>query len=155
MEKFLESLLEAEKLISFAGHIVYVTLPVVQEDKLLLKVLSELKKGLVKCLNSLLQYEYIFKRIRLSNDPKINFEIFRDKCSARYQITPHEVGKVKEILELARSSDESAMQFPRGNKIVILSADMKPTQINLELIKEFLKVAESVLKKTKMHMKSD
>ncbi|MFW5847055.1 MAG: hypothetical protein ACOCUU_02745 [Nanoarchaeota archaeon] len=155
MEKFVENLVEAEKHVSFAGHLIYVTLPVVNENKIILKALSELKQGILKAINSLLQYEYVFKRINLSKDPRINFDIFRNKCAPRYQITPEEVNQIKDLLSLARSHEKSAIEFKRGGKIIILSDDMRPTEINVEMIKKFIEISNSLLLKIKQNMKGD
>ena len=60
MEKFLEYLEESGKRIATADHLLYVTFPLVKEKKLLLKILEEINSGLLNCLNSILQYEYLF-----------------------------------------------------------------------------------------------
>ena len=53
------------------------TFPLVKDKKLLLKILLELKKGLAHIINAILQYEYLYKRIRLSQDSKSNFNVFK------------------------------------------------------------------------------
>ena len=43
MEKFIEYLAEAERIIKTADHLIYMTFPLVKDKKLLLKILSETK----------------------------------------------------------------------------------------------------------------
>ena len=70
MEKFLENLQEAENIIQTIDHMVYVTFPLIQDKKLLLKIILETKTAIANCINSILQYEYLYKRIRLYKEPK-------------------------------------------------------------------------------------
>ena len=105
MEKFFENLEKSEKIIQTAGHLLYVTYPLVKDKKLLLKILTEIKNGLASCINAVLQYEYLYGRVRLSQDAKINFKTFMEKCCPRYNISETEVKKVTEYL-IKNSEDE-------------------------------------------------
>ena len=91
MEKFLENLASAEKTLQTAVHMIYVTFPLIKDKRLILKVIQETKNALTDCINSILQYEYIYKRINLYNDSKSNFKTFSEKCAPRYNITKQEL----------------------------------------------------------------
>ena len=149
MEKFFENLEKAEKIISTASHLLYVTYPIVQDKKLLLKILSEIKNGLASCMNAVLQYEYLYGRVRLSSDPKINFKKFLEKCCPRYNITNIEVKRILRIFEIIEKHNTSPMEFVKEDKVVILTDNMNSETITLEKVKEFLDSSKSVLKKAK------
>ena len=153
MEKFLEYLEESGKRIATADHLLYVTFPLVKEKKLLLKILEEINSGLLNCLNSILQYEYLFKKIKLYSDPKQNLEVFKQKCAPRFLITPAEVRSIIELFEIMKVHKKSPFEFVKDDKIVILSENMNQKIINLEKTKEFLASAKSVLEKTKKVLK--
>ncbi len=155
MEKFLEHLEESGKKISTADHLLYVTFPLVKEKRLLLKILEEINQGVISCLNSILQYEYLFKKIKLYSEPKQNFEVFKQKCAPRFSITQNEIKSIVELFEIVKAHKKSPFEFVRDEKIVILSDDMKQKIINLEKAKEFLASAKSVLEKTKKVLKSN
>ncbi|MBU1129042.1 MAG: hypothetical protein KJ949_00220 [Nanoarchaeota archaeon] len=155
MEKFIEYLEESGKRIATADHLLYVTFPLINEKRLLLKILEEINFGIANCLNSILQYEYLFKKIRLSSDPKQNLEIFKQKCAPRFSITPREVKSILELFEIMKAHKKSPFEFVRDEKIVILSENMSQKIINLEKTKEFLASAKSVLEKTKKVLKSN
>lgn len=149
MEKFLEYLEEAEKIIRIEDHMVYVTFPLIKDKKLLLKILLETKKAIANCINSILQYEYLYKRIKLYKDTKTNFRTFQEKCVLRYKITKEEIKLILELFDAVEKHKESPFEFIKDEKIVILSENLKPKIITIEEIKEFLTLAKSVLKKTK------
>ncbi len=149
MEKFIESLQEAEQIIRKIDHMTYVTFPLIKDKRVLLKVLLETKVAIVDCINSILQYEYIFKRINLHKDPKENFKTFVEICAPRYSITKEETQKIIELFEIVEKQKESSMEFIKDGKIIILSGNMKKETLEIEKIKEFLNLAKRILRKTK------
>ncbi|GAJ08281.1 unnamed protein product, partial [marine sediment metagenome] len=84
MEKFLENLQEAQKTIQVIDHMIYVTFPLIKDKKILTKILTETKSAITNCINSILQYEYLYKRVNLYKDAKTNFRIFIKKCCPYY-----------------------------------------------------------------------
>ena len=149
MEKFLDNLEKSEKTISTASHLLYMTYPLVKDKRLLLKILSEIKNGIASCMNAVLQYEYLYGRVRLSSDPKINFKKFLEKCCPRYNISNTDIKKIIKLFEIIEKHKNSPMEFIREEKIVILSENMNSETITLEKVKEFLEVSKNVLKKAK------
>ena len=149
MEKFIENLKEAEKIIRTIDHLTYVTFPLVKDKRLLLKILSETKLAVANCINSILQYEYLYKRIKLYKDPKSNFNTFKEKCSKTYGITNEELKLISDLFEIVEMHKKSSMEFVRSEKIVILANNSQPKSISIEKIKEFLRISKSLLQKTK------
>ena len=149
MDKFLENLKEADKIISIADHMFYVTFPLIKDKKLLLKILSDTKIAISKCINSILQYEYLYKRIKLCNDPKINFKTFKEKCAKRYDITEQEIKLILELFEVVDEHEKSSMEFMKDKKIVILSKNLQQKIVTIEKAREFLTLTKNILKKLK------
>jgi hypothetical protein len=149
MEKFLDDLIEAERIINKIDHMIYVTYPLVRDKKLLLKILAETKIAIVKCINYILQYEYLYKRIRLSQDPKENFRTFKVKCAPQYHITHEEVKLISELFEIVDLHEKSPLEFKKEEKIVIFSETSRPKVVVIENIKEFVGLAKTILKKIK------
>ena len=149
MEKFFENLEKAEKTIQTASHLLYTTYPLVRDKRLLLKILVEIKKGIASCMNAVLQYEYLYGRVRLSEDSKLNFKKFLEKCCPRYNISETEVKKTIKLFEIVEKHKTSPMEFVKEDKIVILSDNMSSETITLEKVKEFLDSSKTILQKAK------
>lgn len=149
MQKFLENLQEAEKKIQTIDHMVYVTYPLIKDKKLLLKTLLETKKAITNCINSILQYEYLYKRITLYRSPKSNFRTFKEKCAPRYKVTEKEIKLILELFEIVEKHKQSPFEFVKNEKIIILLENLKPETITLEKSKEFLILGKDILRKTK------
>ena len=153
MEKFLENIEEAEKTIQIVDHMIYVTFPLIKDKRLLLKILQEIKKAVTNCINSILQYEYFYKRITLHKNSKTNFKTFVDKCAPRYEISTWEIKLILELFDLSKKHEESPFEFIREEKVIILSENLKPRTLTVEKTKEFLILAKNILKKTRETMK--
>ena len=147
MEKFLENLQEAQKTIQTIDHLVYVTFPLIQDKKILTKILTETKNAITNCISSILQYEYLYKRIELYKDTKTNFNIFIKKCCPYYKITQQEIDLIIELFELVEKHKESITEFIRNQKVIILSENLKTETITIEKIKEFLNLSKEIMKK--------
>ncbi len=149
MEKFLENIRQAEKITRTADHLIYVTFPLIKDKRILLILISELKKAIANCINAILQYDYLFKKISLYQDAKINFETFKNKSSKRFDITEEEIKLITKLFEIEQYHQKSSMEFTKDNKLIILSDDMRQKIITLDEIKQFLQLSKDVLKKTK------
>ena len=149
MERFLEYIQKAEKIIQTVDHMIYITFPLIKDKRLLLKILLETKIAITNCINSILQYEYIYKKITLYKDATTNFKTFKEKCASKYKITKEEINLIIELFDLAEKHEQSPMEFVKNEKVVILSENLKPKTITIEKTKEFLLLAKNILNKTK------
>ena len=144
--KYILSLEQAKKSLQLADHLVYVTYPIVKENKLLLKVLEELSKAIISAINSVLQYEYIYKRILIYSNAKDNFETFK-RIALRYNISQEQLKNIIEILSLAEKHKKSPFEFAKNDKIVIMLENMKTDTLDLDKIKRFLLEAKDIIRK--------
>src|SRR4030042_3668759 len=154
MEKFQENLIQAIKNLQIADHMTYVTYPLVNEKRLLLKIFNEIYKSVMGCITAILNYEYLYKRINLYKENEKNMQTFINKCAKNYGLTNKQIKDIIEILETNKQHKQSAMEFVKRNKIVILSDNLKTQTLNIQKIKEYLLLAKELLmnvnKKTKL-----
>ena len=155
MEKFLENIIAAEKKIQIVDHMIYVTFPLIKDKRLLLKILQEIKNAVMDCISSILQYEYLYKRIILYKNPKSNFKIFIEMCTPRYQITKEEINLILELFDFIEKHRESPFEFIKDDKVIILSNDLNPKTLTIEKTKEFLMLVKNILRKTRETFKKN
>jgi len=148
MEKFQENLKEAMRNLQIADHMTYVTFPLVNEKRLLLKIFDEIYKSIINCINAILNYEYLYKRIRLYQNNNDNMQTFVDKCAKDYTLNNEQIKKIKEIIETNKKHKQSAMEFVKKDKIVILSDNLGTHTLDIQKIKEYLFLAKELLMKT-------
>lgn len=145
MENFQENLKQAIKSLQIADHMVYVTFPIVNEQRLLLKIFDEIYKSIINCINAVLNYEYFFKKIRIYKDNNENIRTFTDKCAKNYNLNNEQIKKIIEIIEINKKHKQSAMEFVKTNKVVILSDNLKTQTLDISRVKEYLILAKYFL----------
>ncbi|MEK6829444.1 MAG: hypothetical protein AABY15_04905 [Nanoarchaeota archaeon] len=155
MEKFLQNLQEADRIIKAVDHLVYVTFPLVKDKRMLLKILMETKKAVALCINVVLQHDYLYKKIRLYKDHKENFRTFREKCAPRYGISEQDAGKITSLFEIAEKHKKSPLEFVRNDKVVIMSENFQTHTITLEKTKEFVIMAKKMLQSIEKTLKTN
>lgn len=153
-EKYIENLNKAASMLQTADHMLYMTYPLVKEKRLLLKILSEIYLVVLSIVNAILQYEYVYKRIQLYKSPLENFSVFKNKCAPRYEISPEQVQKIKEIFDLAEKHKTSPFEFVRNNKVVIMTNALKTDTITVEKMKEFIILSKDILRKAETRIRS-
>jgi len=153
-EKFIENLDKAAKNLQTADHMLYMTYPIVKEKRLLLKILNEIYLVMLGIVNAVLQYEYLYKRISLYKDAKANFQVFRERCAPRYNISKEQVQKILEIFNLTEKHKKSPFEFVRKDKVVIMTNALKTDTITIEKMKDYILTAKDVLRKAETLIKS-
>jgi hypothetical protein len=153
MEKHLESLQKAIHNMRISDHMLYVTYPVIKDKRLLLKALDQVSDSVILIINSILQYDYLNKRIELSKDnPKVNFEVFKEKCAKRYNILSEEISDINELFYLVEQHRKSPMEFTRREKIVIMNDNLKTSVMDPEKLKKYLNLSKTLINKAKFGM---
>lgn len=146
IEKYELSLGEARKRIQTASHILLSTYPFAKENKILLQALEEIHGAMAGVIKSVLQFEYLYKRVTLYSDAQSNFETFLE-CAPRYNISIDELKKIKHVFLLVEKHKRSPMEFVRKDKVVILSDNLKTDFITFDLMRHYLSAAKDIANK--------
>jgi len=146
-DKFIQSLQKANKILQTADHMTYVTYPLIKDKRLLFKILEQLNESTINIINAILEYEYLYKRIQLSGDKKINLEIFKQRCAERYGISPEQAEKIEQLLKLYQKHKESPFEFAKKEKIIIMSDNLHTETITIEKLKDHLINTKEILSK--------
>jgi len=80
-------------------------------------------------------------------------QTFINTCAKNYTLNNEQIKKIKEILELNKKHKQSAMEFVKKDKIVILSDSLKTQILNIQTIKQYLLIAKELLMKVNERMK--
>ncbi len=152
MELFEKHLQQAIKSLKLADHITYVTFPLVNEKRLLLKIFDEIYMSVICSVNAILHYEYLYKRIELYKNSEDNFDTFTSKCAKRYSLTNEQTKRIKEIIEINKKHKKSAMEFVKEDKVVILSDNLGTKTLDINLIKKYLLLAKELVVNANKHI---
>jgi hypothetical protein len=151
-KKYIENLQKAIKELKIADHMIYVTYPVIKDKRLLIKALEQVYNSVISLINAILQYDFYWKKIRLSPEASVNFDIFITKSSKNYNISQNEISEIIELILLMESHKKSPMEFLRKEKIVIMSDSLKTNTLDVEKMKRYLNLAKRLIEKIKAGM---
>ncbi len=152
-EKYQENLKNAIKNLQIADHMTYVTFPLVKDKRLFLKIFDNIYKAIIECINAILNYEFLYKRIKIYSNLNQNIETFIDKCAKKYFLTNGQIKKIKKIILINKQHKQSAIEFVRQDKIIIMSDSLGIQTLTLQEIKEYLLLAKELLMNTKNKIK--
>ena len=152
-EKHQENLKNAIKNLQIADHMTYVTFPLVKDKRLFLKIFDNIYKAIIECINAILNYEFLYKRIKIYSNLNKNIETFIDKCAKKYFLTNGQIKKIKKIILINKQHKQSAIEFVRQDKIIIMSDSLGIQTLTLQEIKEYLLLAKELLMNTKNKIK--
>jgi hypothetical protein len=146
---------DAKRMIKIADHMIYVTFPILKENRLLIRILEQINNAIFTIVNTIMQHEYAYKRIKIYNDTRINLETFESKCAVRYGIAKEYIEGIKQVLLLMEKHKKSPMEFVRQNKFIIMSENLETDNVTVDRLKFFLAIAKDLLKKADMTITSD
>jgi len=147
--EMIDELGEAKALGESAVHLVSVVLPVVDDNKLLLRALESTNKAVLKNIEVILKFEHMFKRIDLTKNSGDNLGLFFSKCINRYGLNDLEIFGLREIIDLGKRHRESGFEFSRYRKVIIMQDRGEVSELGAEKMAEYalmaLKLAENSL----------
>jgi hypothetical protein len=153
LKEFLDGLIDAEKSWQSADHLILVTYKVVKDDKLLLRALENIYESVVKTISVALRFEYFYKRIELSKDSKRNLEIFFVKLGRKYGLSKEDERILREIIFSGKKHKESGLEFSGKGKAVILDDKLGKYELDLDKVKEFIKISKKLLENANRNFK--
>lgn len=139
MQQFRSLVEKANQSFQIADHLAYMTYPVVNDVKITITILKNLYFALTTCVEALLYFDRLFKRIGpLPNDFNSKFYIFKTKTAPRYKIQPQYIPLIEEIGSIIQKHDQSPMVFRRKEKFIICTNNYKVQTITINTIKNYL-----------------
>ncbi len=130
-----------------AGHMIFVTFPLIQEQRMLLTIFKEINLAVNKIILMLLKIEREKKMIPLYKDPRMNFRVFLKKVAPKYLIS-NEKEKIIEILRINKKHTLASLEFVRKDKFVIFD-DAGYEILTIKKIKELYHSIDIIFKKLK------
>src|SRR3989338_10333490 len=146
-KKLFGNLDEAERLIKSSRGMVEVAVEILEEPKAMMRVLENLDGAIRLSISSILQYEYVIGKVKLSKKYDENMNRFF-RSSVKYGLTKKDKMNMKKLLLISGKHRESGFEFSK-NKEVFMMMDDEVYMFVLKECKVFIKTAEKLLKNVK------
>jgi hypothetical protein len=154
MKKIYENLDEARRIISSMEHLKRVNYNLLQSKPAVLRIIEELTRAVRKIITAMIQFDYVNKLTRLTNNPKTNFNIFLRTIAPRYKVEKSEISLILEILEIEKINKKTPMIVLKKEKLIIFSETMEKQVISLDKIEQFTLLSKKLLEKAKIRILS-
>jgi hypothetical protein len=142
---------EANRLFQNSDHLAYMTYPLVQDERLLIRIAENLNDALNKFVELVLYYDRLYKKIGpYPSDFKSKFEIFRTKCAERYGFDKEQIKIIKELNTLFEEKKKSNIQFIRNNKYFIANGDYRMKSIDITQLKSYINNSKDFVQKVNL-----
>ena len=155
MEEYEKSLQEAMRNLQIADHMTYLTYPLINEKRILLKIFDEIYKVVKNSVRAVLYFEASLKLVEVFNDEDMNLHNFVTKFSKNYDFNEKQLNLLLEIYELNKIHEDSAMEFVKKDKMVIMTDNLGLKTLDIVKIKEYLTFSKEFLRKVNARLKSD
>ena len=143
---------EANKLINRADHLLYITYPLVKDNKIIINIAENVNNGLITAVEALLAYDRLYKRIPIYSDQfEIKFDIFKNKVVPRYNIDREHVVLISDMKNFIENRKKSGTEFVKEDKFIVFRQNKVDTMSfdkikkNLNSSKEFLSKVNRIL----------
>lgn len=148
MEDFKKLLREANSSFKTADHLLYVTYPLLKDNKLIISMTENLNTALLKSMEALLYYDRAYKRIEIfSEDFYSKFDVFKRECALRYGLDRSYITLIQDLRDIINERKKSKMEFVKNDKYVICSDNYSIKTITINKLKEYLNISRPFLKK--------
>jgi hypothetical protein len=125
----------------------YVTYPLINEKRLLIKIFDEIYISIINTIHAIINYEHLLERIKVYENKNQNIENFLSKIAKNYNLSEQHIRKIQDIIEMHKKHKQSAMEFVKKDKIVILSDNLGAKVLDVYRVKEYLLVGKELLSK--------
>ena len=137
---------EAVRFFKSAYHLIYVTLPVVKDIKLITTALDNICLALFHGMDAVLEYERYFRRVLpLANNFDLRLDVFKKRVVGRYGFASQDAEFIAEIKTLMDEKKEASMEFTKSGKFIMCSGDYRIKTLSVEEIKKYLSTTKNFL----------
>ena len=146
---------EANKRIRTADHLAYMTYPMLQDPKLIMKIAENVAEAMKYAIEAIVYYDRLYKRISpLGEEFSSKYDAFKTHCSKRYNIPPQHILTFEDVNNIANEHKTSPTSFVKEDAIVICSDQFqKVRKVGIDKVKSFLNDAKQFIVKANQIIK--
>jgi len=155
MKDVVNLLKEANLSLKRADHLVYMTYPLVKDNKLVVSILEHLNTSVNYAMEAILYHERMYKRIELFPDSfEVKFDIFKEKCAKLYNIDRTHLVLIEDLKKISNERKKSKMEFVKEEKYIICTSNYSTRVLTIDKLKEYLNTSRDFLRKVNVILKN-
>ena len=147
MINYKSNILEANRHFKTADHLVYMTFPLVNDNKLMITIIQNLLSANQMAIGAILEYEKTQKTvITLPQNFNSRFALFKTKYAKQYKVPEDVLKMIQELTETLEEHEQSPIEFARKDKFVICTEEYRKLKtVDIKLLKQYLTITRKLL----------
>jgi len=135
----------AKEQIKIGDHMLYMTYPILKENKLIISIAENIYNAMLYSMDALLMYERMYKRILLYPDKfSVKLEILR-KISARYNLSGEIIPIMQDLKIFLDERKNSRVEFAKNDKYVLFNQKQELRSLGIEKLKQNLNISKNFI----------
>ena len=142
----------AKKELKLADHMLYVTLPLIADERLFISIIDHLFKSAVGVIGKYLEREVSYKRLEVvPKDAKSQIELFKRMYLPKLGLD-RKTGEMFDSLLSAKNARSNVQSnFARKDKFVIISRDYRIHTIDKDSIKKYISLQKKLISRIEVN----
>jgi|SRR3989344_965330 len=154
MDEIMFLLKKAKEQLSIADHLLYMTYPIIRENKLLASIAEDVYNSALYAIDALLMHERLYKRISIYPDTfSVKLDILR-KISARYNIDKDAILMVQDLKIFLDERKNSKVEFSKNDRYVLFNQKKELKSLGIEKLKQNLNISKSFVNNIEIILKN-
>lgn len=146
--KHLELFNKAKEELKLCDHMIYITLPLLNDKRLFLTAVDHLHSAVINSIIALFEYERYWKRIRnVPNEPRTAIHEFIKTYSNKLNVGKDIVLMINELNNFNFYRKKGGINLQRKDKFIVISPNYETISIDEKTVKKFIIYAKELLKK--------
>ena len=148
MQEIKITLDKVKKLIKIADHMLYVTYPLIKDNKLIITMADNIVNGMISAMDAVLMYEKLYKRISdYPEDFKGKIILFKGSIANRYKIERDSIVAMEDLKSFLDERKIGSTEFTKNDKYMFFSQKQEVKSLGIDKIKQNLNISKELLRK--------
>lgn len=129
-----------------ADHMIYVTLPLLDDKRVFINAVSHIGKALKDVIRLFMQCETDYKQIPFMPGEDFLINEFINKYSARLGLQGY-ADMIKNVVSFNDVRGRSSIKLKKNDKFIVISPEYSMVALTVEQVKAFLKLAREFVQR--------
>lgn len=140
MDKTEIALKQAKNFFNTADHLVYVSYPLLKDNKLFIVAINNLYMSALRCMDAVFYTERLYKRIEmLPYDIDSRMAIFESEIAPRLKLDPKIFKTIRDLKFIVQQHKDGPVEFSRMEKFVICNHDYSVVKaVDMGIVKSYI-----------------
>ncbi len=132
--------------LKLADHMIYVTLPLLDDKRIFINAVNHLSKAIHMIIKQFMINETDYKRLKHLPSDDLLINEFINKYSRKLGLTVYNE-MIKKIMRFNNVRQRSSIKLKKNNKFIVISPEYSMESLSIDQVKEYLNKVKDLISK--------